>query len=365
MLFKLGYKDSNLEMTESESVALPFGDTPMKSTINIIGQIPEFVNRKIKNIFNGEKKSMKVFLCEHIHKKAYDLLAQQAEIISDYARMAEADAIINRNLKIDRGWMLGCPNLKVIGIHGTGTDGVDLKAAAELGIKVIYVPYENADSVAELIVAFALVMARKLPWIDRMITGGEMLPTGAGSLQGMELSGKVFGMVGCGDIALRAAKRLRDGMGMKVIGYSPSLTEEKAAALGIGCCASVEEVFARSDVINVGVRLTPETRNLITGEILSHAKHGSILINTARGGVIDEQALYQALTDGTLTAAACDVFVSEPPTKENPLVGLPNFLATPHIGANTEEALYRVGYSTVTQVLKVLAGETEGIRWAK
>lgn len=307
---------------------------------------------------------MKVFLCEHIHEKAYELLAAEAEIISDYKRMTEADAIINRNLKIDRAWMEGCPSLKVIGIHGTGTDGVDLEAAKALGIKVIYVPYENADSVAELIVAFALIMARKLPWIDRMLTGGETLPTGAGMLQGMELAGKTFGMVGCGDIALRAARRLRDGLGMKVIGYSPSLTAERADRLGIGRCISVEEVLERSDVINVGVRLTPATRNLLDGRMFSHVKPGSILINTARGGVVDEQALFRALTDGTLGAAACDVFVSEPPTKENPLVGLPNFLATPHIGANTEEALFRVGNSVVTQVVKVLRGEAgDDIRW--
>lgn len=299
---------------------------------------------------------MKVFLCEDIHHKAYELLQSRAEIVNDWEKIGEADGILNRNLHIDRALMEKCPNLKVIGIHGTGKDGVDLKAARERGIKVVYVPYENADSVAELIVAFALIMARKIVLADRMLLSGEPLSCGSAVLQGTELSGKIFGMVGCGDIAMRAAKRLKNGLGMKLVGYSPSLTEEKAKKLGIGRCGSVEEVFEQADVVNLGVHLNEQTENMITKEVLAHAKKGAILINTARGGVLNERDLYDALQSGVIAAAACDVFASEPPTGENPLVGLPNFLATPHIGATTEEALYRVGCSVVTQILDVLEG---------
>lgn len=298
----------------------------------------------------------KVFLCEYIHPTAYDRLAAEAEIISDPARLAECDAAINRNLKMDSDWMAQCPRLKVIGVHGTGTDGVDLKAAAEKGIRVINTPGENAVSVAELIITFALMLSRHVARFDRALMAGEPLTNGGGSLVGGELTGKTFGMVGCGDIAMIAARKLEAAFDMKLVGYSPSLTEEKAARLGIRRCATPIEVFEQADIVNIGAALTPETRGMITAEVLSHARPGAILINTSRGPIVDEAALYEALTTGRLAAAACDVFAQEPPTKENPLVGLPNFVATPHIGANTDEALARVSNSTVAQVLALLGG---------
>lgn len=299
---------------------------------------------------------MKIFLCEPIHEKAYEFLKQQAEIIDDYSKISEVDAIINRNLHIDGELMSQCPHLKVIGIHGTGKDGVDLEKAGQLGIKVVYVPYENADSVAELIVALTLAAARNIVLADRMIQNGEKLSSGSALLMGMELKGKTFGMVGCGDIAMRAGRRLKNGLGMRLIGYSPSLTDEKAAELGIERCAAIEEVFENADVINIGVHLTPQTEGMIDMNVMRHARPGAILINTARGAVIREQDLYKALKQNIISAAACDVFEQEPPTRENPLLSLPNFIGTPHIGATTEEALYRVGMSVVTQVMDVLEG---------
>lgn len=299
---------------------------------------------------------MKVFLCEYIHPKAYELLQSKAEIVEDFDRIHEVDAIINRNLHIDGELMKSCPNLKVIGIHGTGKDGVDLEAAARLGVKVVYVPYENADSVAELIIGFMIAAARKIALADRMVLAGKVTGCAPEELKGVEIAGKTFGMVGCGDIAMRAARRLQKGFAMRLVGYSPSLTDEKASKMGIERCSSINEVFERSDFVNLGVHLNNQTRGLIRKENLMHAKKGCILLNTSRGEVIDEHDLYEALTDGTLYAAACDVFVKEPPTPDNKLVGLPNFLATPHIGANTEEALYRVGKSVVMQIIDVLEG---------
>lgn len=296
----------------------------------------------------------KVFLCEHIHPTAYEHLAAYAEIIRDPSRLAECDAAINRNLKMDSAWMERCPKLKVIGIHGTGTDGVDLAAAKEHGIQVINVPGENAVSVAELIIAFALLLSRHIPQLDRALQAGRPVTNGGGTLVGSELTGKTFGMIGCGNIALIAAEKLRAAFSMKLVGYSPSLTEEKAARLGIERCLTPVEVFEKADIINIGAKLTDETYHLINQDVLSHAKPGCILINTARGPIVDEQALYEALTTKKIAAAACDVFAQEPPDRENPLVTLPNFLATPHIGANTDEALYRVSNSTVDQVLTLL-----------
>lgn len=309
-------------------------------------------------------KKYKIYLCEYIHPSAYAKLAERAEILTEESQLPMADAAINRNLRMDRAWLERCPNLKVIGIHGTGTDGVELEAARERGIRVINVPGENAVSVAELIVTFALMLSRRVHQFDRMLCAGAPVTNGGGSLTGHELSGKVFGMIGCGNIACKAAKMLTAAFGMTAIGYSPSLTEEKAAALGIRRCASPAEVAAQADVINIGASLNAGSRNLVDAAVLACAKPGAILINTARGGIVDEDALYDALASGRLAAAACDVFRSEPPTRENRLLSLPNFLATPHIGANTDEALDRVSNSTVDQILAVLDGSSEiTIRW--
>lgn len=306
-------------------------------------------------------KPYKVFLCEYIHPKALAMLEARAEVVTD---PTVADAAINRNLRMDRAWMERCPNLKAIGVHGTGTDGVDLQAAAELGIRVINAPGENADSVAELIVAFALMLSRHLSTFDREIRSGAVLVSGGGTLVGRELRGRVFGMIGCGNIARKAARILREGFGMETAGYSTHLTPERAGELGIGYCASVQEVLERSDIISIGTPLTDSTRNLLDAQMLSHAKPGAILINTARGGIVNEDALYDALTTGRLAAAACDVFTQEPPTMQNKLVALSNFLATPHIGAATDEALYRVSTSTVRQTLAVLDNSTDDdIHW--
>lgn len=306
----------------------------------------------------------KVYLCELLHPAALEALSQKAEIVSQEARLSEVDAAINRNLKMDKAWLDRCPNLKVIGIHGTGTDGVDLVEAKRRGIRVVYAPGENADSVAELIVAMALSLARQLPRLDRRIQKGEICLNG-GAIPGQELRGKVFGTIGCGRIGIRAANCFRYGFGMETVGYSPSLTPEKAADLGIGFCRSAEEVFRTADIISISVPLNEQTRGLVGTQMLAQAKPGALLINTARGGIVDEKALYDALVSGRLSGAACDVFASEPPTMENPLCSLPNFLATPHIGANTEQALYRVSMRTVNQVLAVLEGRIdETIRFA-
>lgn len=301
-----------------------------------------------------------VFLCEPIHPAALERLERAAEVISDPARLGEIRGAINRNLKMDAAWMDRCPNLQVIGIHGTGTDGVDLAAARERGIRVVYAPGENARSVAELIAGLALSMARRLPQLDRQIQSGEILTVG-GSIPGMELRGKVFGTLGLGNIGREAVQILRDGFGMRPAACAPSLTPERAEALGLIFCDSPRTLFRMADVISINVPLTENTRGMVNEAVLSQAKPGSILINTSRGAVVDETALYHVLKNGPLGAAACDVLCREPPTLENPLVGLPNFLALPHIGANTDEALYRVSMRTVEQVLAVLDGRPEGL----
>lgn len=299
---------------------------------------------------------MKIFLCESIHPEALALLRAHAEIISDPAQMGEADGIINRNLQLTADVLKKLPSLKAIAIHGIGTDGVDLAYCREHGIRVFNVPHENADSVAELIAALVMTLLRKLHLADRLILSAAPITNAPPELFGTELAGKTLGLIGVGDIACRAARILQDGFRMNVIGYSRSLTPERAEQLGMEYCATMEEVLHQSDVVNLGVSLNEETRGLIGAKELSQMKSSAVLINTSRGAVIDEAALYQALRDGVIAGAACDVFCTEPPTRENPLIGLPNFFATPHIGANTDEALRRVGMRAVEELLAILQG---------
>ena len=173
-------------------------------------------------------------------------------------------------------------------------------------------------------------------------------------LQGMELCGKVLGLIGVGDISRQTADICRKGFGMQVIGWSRHLTEEKARAMTMTYAPSMTEVLKKADVVVVGVALTPETRHLIGKEQFGQMKPEAILINTTRGAVLDEQALYESLVGGAIGGAACDVFADEPVSASHPLLALDNFIATPHLGANTEEALKRVGMAVVQGVLERL-----------
>ncbi len=297
---------------------------------------------------------MKVFLCEFIHPEARRHLERKAEIISDWNKINEVDAIINRNLEITKDIMDKAPNLKVIAIHGTGIDGVDMDEAKKRGIHVFSTPHQNADSVAELIVGLTLSLTRKISLAGKLIGNGKEIDNAPAELKGIELREKTFGLIGVGDIAIRASKIMKYGFGMKVIGFSRSLTEEKAKELGIGYCSSIEEVLKNSDIVNIGVSLDSSTVNMINNEKIKLMKSTSYLINTSRGKVIDEKALYNALKNNEIAGAACDVFVNEPPTLDNPLLSLDNFIATPHIGANTDEALYRVGMAVVNGIFEII-----------
>lgn len=294
----------------------------------------------------------KVFLCEYIHPDAYACLKAHAEVIHEWDRLAEAEALIDRNLRISKEVMESAKALRVIGIHGTGTDDVDVKAAEELGIQVFSVPHQNSRSVAEMNVALMLALARKIVQADRRLSspGKQNLA----ELQGMELFGRTLGLIGVGDISRQTADICRRGFGMQVIGWSRRLTAEKASEMHMEYAPSMSEVFEKADVIVVGVALTPDTQRLIGREQFKQMKPDAILINTTRGAVLDERALYESLVSRKIGGAACDVFVDEPVSGSHPLFTLDNFVATPHLGANTEEALKRVGMAVVKGVLERL-----------
>ena len=311
---------------------------------------------------------MKVFLCETIHGKAVDLLKANGEIISDWNRIDEVDALITRAIKVGAREMDAMPNLKVVAVHGTGTDDVDLAEAKKRGIQVVYAPHLNANAVAELSVGLMLAVCRKIVEARNVIDGfGGTNEDGSkpdsvrqaeaqALLRGSELRGKTCGLIGFGAIATKVADIVRLGFEMEVVAYSPSLTPERAPEHGSRCVASVEEVLEAADVVCLCLPLTERSRGMISAERLAMMKDGAVLVNISRGPLVDEAALYEVLKSGKLAGAASDVFCEGFPKQGNPLLELCNFVATPHIGANTDDALYAVGMACAEQILDVLAG---------
>ena len=292
---------------------------------------------------------MVVYLSEYIYPKAAELLRQQATVVDTFDNIEEIDAIIVRGASVTEEMMDRAKKLKVIAKHGIGCNSIDVEAAKQRGIQVIYTPTANADSVAELTVALFLLLQRRLYEANEGCRAGRFTSIAPRDFLGTE--------IGMGNIAQRIAHILNKGFGVKVLGYDPFINAEEAARRGFEKVDSMEELLERSDMVNINVPLVPSTEHMISREMFDHFKPGAVFVNAARGAVIDEDALYDALVSGKLKAAACDTFVNEPPTGENKLLSLPNFSATPHIGGNTYEALEKAGMEVVTETLRVLNGE--------
>jgi D-3-phosphoglycerate dehydrogenase len=301
---------------------------------------------------------MTVFLSEYIHPDARKQLENHFTVVDNFDRADEIDAIILRTFEVDAAVMDRCKNLKVIGKHGVGCNTIDLDEAKRRNITVVNTPTANTNSVAELIVALILNAARNVTVAHEKTQMGAFSRIAPAEMTGMEISNKTLGLVGTGNIARQAAKILHDGFGMNVIGYDPFVDQATMEKMGYRKYETVEELIAASDIVNVSVPLTPQTKDLISGDKFQYFRKGAILVNAARGGIVNEADLYHALKEGKLRAAACDAFVNEPPTRENTnLYELDNFIGTPHIGACAEEALYRMGEEVVAEVIRVLEGD--------
>ena len=300
---------------------------------------------------------MLVFLKDYIYPPAVELLKQHAEVVDNWDRIGEIDAIIARGTKITADVIEKATNLKVIAKHGIGVNTIDVEAATKRGIPVINTPLSNADSVAELTVALFLMLERRLYEANVKSREGSFKTKGPSDFLGNEINGKTFGQVGMGNIAQRVARIMSAGFGCKVLGYDPFINAEEAKRRGFEKVDTVEELLERSDLVNVNVPLVKSTQNLISREAMRHFKHGAVFVNVARGEVIDEDALYDALVEGRLRAAACDTFVEEPVRPDHKLLTLRNFSATPHLGGNTEEALQKTGMQVVRDTLAVLNGD--------
>lgn len=300
---------------------------------------------------------MKVYLSEYIYPPAEKKLREHATVVDNFDNIEELDAIILRNICITAEMMDKAKKLKVIAKHGIGLNTIDVKAAKERGIKVIYTPTANADSVAEMVVALFLTLERKIYEANINCRKNLYENIAPKTLIGSEIGGKVFGQIGMGNIAQRIAKIMSNGFNMKVLGYDPFISNVEAKNRGFEKVDTLEELLEHSDLVNVNVPLVTSTTGMISGNVFNHFKKDAIFVNAARGAVISEDDLYEALVSGKLKAAACDTFISEPPTSANKLLSLENFSATPHIGGNTEEALKKAGTEVVDETLNVLAGK--------
>jgi len=299
---------------------------------------------------------MTVYLSEYIVPEAEEYLRQRVQVVNTFDHIEEIDGILLRNIPVTAELMDRAPRLKVIGKHGVGVNTIDVAAARERGIRVVYTPTSNADSVAEMTVALFLAMERKIPEADRNCRLGSYETIAPLSLIGTEIGSKTLGQIGMGNIAQRVAAILHKGFGVRALGYDPFIPAEKAAARGFEKVDTLEELLERSDLVNINVPLMESTERMISGALFDHFRPGAVFVNAARGAVISEDDLYEALVSGKLKAAACDTFVSEPPSPDNKLLTLPNFIATPHIAGSTAESLARTGMEVVKEILTVLAG---------
>jgi len=262
------------------------------------------------------------------------------------------DALVVRSAtKVTRRVVEAADALRVIGRAGIGVDNVDLEAATERGIVVMNTPRGNATTTAELSIALLLSLARHIPRADRLVRSGKWKVKG---LVGTEVFGKTLGVIGLGRIGRLVAERGR-GLGMKVVAHDPYLSGEGLASPVAGVeLIELDLLLERADFVSVHVPLNDSTRNLLSWEQFARIKPGARLIQAARGGVVDEEAVLDALATGKLAGAAFDVFAVEPPPKDHPLLARDDVIVTPHLGASSEEAQLRVALDIAEQIVTFL-----------
>ena len=270
-----------------------------------------------------------------------------AEVIADY------DALIVRSAtKVTADLIERAANLKVVGRAGIGLDNVDVDAATKHGVLVVNAPQSNVLSAAEHTMALLLAQARNVPQAHQALKQGSWERE---KWQGVELHGKTLGIVGLGRVGTLVAQRA-SAFGMRLVAYDPYVAPGRAAQMGVDLVDTVAEVCQRADFITIHLPKTPETEGIIGTNELNSVKPGVRIVNTARGGLIDEAALVEALRDGRVAGAAVDVFVGEPVT-DHDLFGLESVVVTPHLGASTAEAQDKAGMTIAEQVLLALQGE--------
>jgi D-3-phosphoglycerate dehydrogenase len=304
---------------------------------------------------------MRVLVAEAVAREGIELLEAEHEVDERLgctpeelaAIVPEYDALIVRSqVQVDAALIAAGQRLVVIGRAGVGVDNVDLEAATRAGITVVNAPTGNTIAAAEHTLALLYGVARRTAAADASIRRGEWRRS---AFAGVELRGRTLGIVGLGKIGQAIAVRAR-AMEMVVLGVDPFVTAEQAANHGVEL-VDFDTLLDRADVVTVHVPLTRQTRGLLGRDALARLRPGAIILNVARGGIVDEAALAEALASGHIAGAGIDVFESEPPT-DSPLLAAPDTLLTPHLGASTAEAQVLVAEEVAAQVLDVLAGRS-------
>jgi D-3-phosphoglycerate dehydrogenase len=301
-----------------------------------------------------------------IHIAALERLKEEVSVLTSYtASSKEVLELLPQvhGVILGGGFILGAAemdlaeNLEVVGRHGVGLDNVDVAAASERGIPVVFTPYGPTESTAEHTLLLILAAARRLSQLDRAVRSGNFHIRDQPQAMGHELKGKTLGVVGFGRIGQRLAEMCRDALQMSVYVFDPYLDPEAVSKWGATYLEDLIELASKVDVLSIHTPLTPETHHLINRDVIRSMKPGGILINAARGAVVDEAALIEALQDGHLGSAGLDVYDPEPPASDNPLFQFDQIVLTPHVASFTDEGRRRMGLTVVEDTLRVLRGE--------
>lgn len=300
--------------------------------------------------------SIRILICDELSTAALDVLRgrgfepevrvgmSEDELVQ---RVGDVHALVVRSAtKITRRVIEAAPALRVVGRAGVGVDNVDVDAATERGVVVMNTPTGNTVTTAELALSLMLSLARHVPKGDRLVRAGTWTKKG---LMGTEITGKTLGVVGFGRIGRVVADRAL-GLKMKVVAHDPYLAIEKGSGVPGVELLGLDELLARADFVTLHVPMSEQTKNLISKERLARMKKGARLVNAARGGLVDEAALLEALEKGHLAGAALDVFAEEPPAKGAPLLQHENVISTPHLGASSHEAQHQVAVDVAVQL---------------
>jgi D-3-phosphoglycerate dehydrogenase len=305
-----------------------------------------------------------VLLDNPIHPDALALLRQHAQPVLLYqasvpelreSLQAANALIVSTRFPIRRQEIELGTRLEVIGRPGAGVDSVDIAAASVAGIPVVYTPDGPTESVAEHVLCFMLMLAKRIRAADQAIRKGDF--AFRLQVQGTEILGKTLGVVGGGHIGSRVADVCGSAFSMRVLLYDPYLTPAQAMACGGDLCSTLDQVLREADFVSIHTPLNAETRGLVGRREIGLMKPTAFLINTSRGQVVDEEALIEALREQRIAGAGLDVFGEEPPRDDSPLLTMGNVVLTPHMASFTDEGRHRMGVAVVEQVLKVLQGE--------
>jgi D-3-phosphoglycerate dehydrogenase len=305
-----------------------------------------------------------VLVADPIADAGMNVLSQSCEVIAPWRlsrsytaeELASANGVIIRLTKFTASTLGAAPNLKVIGRHGVGVDNIDLKAATERRVPVVFTPsaLTMVNAVAEQTVMLMMAMARHAVAADQIVREGRWAQRG--SLLGIEFHEKTLGVIGLGAIGSRVAAICHSGLAMKIVGFDPYV-KEAPPSLVIALMDSLLEVLQQADVVTLHLPSTPETAHLIGAKELAAMKPTALLINAARGSIVDSVALAQALHRGHLFGAALDVFEEEPPGLDHPLLTAPRTLFSPHVASMTGGSMARMAELVARQVVQVLSGE--------